>query len=163
MFATRRSWLLVVVAASSALLLSACGGAGDEEPGQGATVTETVTRAESPSPSDTEGTDDDGDGGDAGLPPRPARDECVDIDPPGNGRYQVYDAGRAVVRRDGGRLRVGDTAPASGWTARVTDRGGDDDVEIEFRPRGNGDVLELDVEIDDGRVEAQICADDRDD
>ncbi len=38
----------------------------------------------------------------------------------------------------------------------------DDEVEIDFRPDGQGDegVLDLEVEIDDGRVEVQICNDD---
>jgi len=91
------------------------------------------------------------------------RDECVEIVTPRNGRYRVYNAGTAVVRRDGGRLRVGSVEAAPGWQARVSDRGDDDDVEIEFRPRQRGAELELEVEIDDGRIESKICVDDRDD
>lgn len=98
----------------------------------------------------------------AGLPPKPRRDQCVEIDAPDNGRYTVYDAGKAVVRRDGDQLRVGNVDAARGWRARVTDRGGYDDVEIEFRP-GQDAELELEVEIDDGRIESKICAHDRDD
>lgn len=173
-------------------LLTGCGDDEGSDGEQGATPTVTVTATPSPtdtatpsptestptvtestpspSPDDTDGTDDTddtgaagGSGQAAGLPPRPRRGECVEITTPRNGRYRVYDAGRAVVRRDGGQLRIGGIDPAPGWQARVTERGGDDDVEIEFRHRRRGGVLELEVELDDGGVESQICADDRDD
>ena len=94
----------------------------------------------------------------SGLPPRPGQDECVDVGARANGRYTVYEAGTAVVRRTGPRLVVGKVTPARGWQSRVDDRDSDE-VEIEFRkvPRNE---LDLEVELDDGRVEVQICADD---
>src|SRR5690606_34310228 len=129
------------------LLLTACGN-GNESGGEpAATVTETVTEtageptgSPTESPSDTEASEDDdnaGAGPAAALPPRPRRDECVDVKPPRDGRYVVYDAGEAVVRRDGGTLRVGNVNAARGWRQRVSDRD-EDEVEITFRPRRRG-------------------------
>jgi hypothetical protein len=171
-----RSIRAVAVVTACGLLLSACAD-GDDSSSQPAdpvtkTVTESPTASTEPteSPNKSDGDDDeaaeDDDGGGsgtaAGLPPKPRRDECVDIAAPRNGRYRIYDAGTAVVRRDGGRLRVGSVNAARGWRARV-DRGDGDEVDITFRPRQRGAELELEVEIDDGRIESKICADDQED
>jgi len=176
---------VVAVGSACGLLLTGCsGGEPSSEPTATVTVTATeTTTASSDATESTESTEptepteptetatpdgvsppkDDGDtGGSTGVAPKPLRDECVEITTPRDGRYTVYDAGTAVVRH-GGLLRVGEVAAARGWVARVTDRGGDDDVEVEFTPGGRGAELELEVEIDDGRVESQICVDDRDD
>jgi hypothetical protein len=75
-----------------------------------------------------------------------------------DGSYTVYEAGTAVVTRDGDRLVLGEVSAAEGWTSRVDDQE-DDEVEIDFRDTA-GEVLDLEVEIDDGRLEIQICADD---
>jgi hypothetical protein len=158
----------VVLAASGTLLLGACGGDDQaaDEPEATVTVTETAspspTQPSTPTDDDTAGGDDGTPGAAAGLPPRPGRGECVEVAVPRQGRYRVYDAGLAVVRREGDRLLVGAVRANAGWNAQVTERGGDDDVEIEFRPSGTRPVLELEVELDDGRVEPQICADDDD-
>jgi hypothetical protein len=147
-----------------ALVLACCGGDGDADPAPTPeeTVTETVTEPAQEDTPTTEPDDSDDNGGTqagaAGLPPRPARGECVYIDVAGDGRYTVYDAGTAVVRREGQRLVLGRTRAAAGWTATVDDRERRE-VEIEFRS-DSGEELDLEVEIDDGRVKAEICADD---
>lgn len=61
------------------------------------------------------------------------------------------------MRSKGDRLVLGEVVPAEGWTYEVDDQD-DDEVEIEFRL--DGEELDLEVELHDGRVEARICADD---
>ncbi|WP_409332789.1 hypothetical protein [Trujillonella humicola] len=161
---------------ASALVLAACGGDdGGGGTGGGGELPQT-TDGTQPAPGSPEqpapgtGTqDDDAAGGDAaggdaaggdaaGLPPRPQPGSCVDIPVPDDGVYTVYDAGTAVVRFEDGRLVLGEVRAAEGWTARVDDEE-PDEVEIDFR-RSADEVLDLEVEIDDGRVEAEICNDD---
>ncbi|GIG39283.1 hypothetical protein [Cellulomonas phragmiteti] len=150
---TSRTALLV---GASALVLAACtGGEGDATPPPVAATTEP---APDPSP-DAGASDDDAMQDDmSGLPPRPQRDSCVDIPVPDDGIYTVYDAGTAVVTFEDGALVLGEVTAADGWTARVDDQDADE-VEIDFR-RSADEVLDLEVEVDDGRVEAQICHDD---
>jgi len=71
----------------------------------------------------------------------------------------VYET--ATVTVTDGRLAIADVQAADGWTSPVDDEDADE-VEIDFRPdaQGTQDVLDLEVEIDDGRVEVQICNDD---
>lgn len=156
---------LVAAVSAVALLLTGCGGAEDTDPAANPepTVTETVTEYAESSPTNDSADDSTeaggaSDGSDAGLPPRPAQDECVRIEVPSEGNYTVYDAGRAVVRQDGQRLVLGDVQAASGWTANVDSRDRDE-VEIEFRSE-SGEELEVEVEIDDGQLKSEICADD---
>jgi hypothetical protein len=89
-------------------------------------------------------------------PVRPAPGSCVDLPEAPDGFYRVFEAGSAVVTREGDRLVLGAIAPAEGWEARVDDQD-DDEIEIEFF-RGD-EELDLEVEIDDGRVEVEVCAD----
>lgn len=155
------------------LALAGCGDDGGNEAGneeaapavtvparEGATGTPSETRPP------TEPSGPPPGGASAAVPPgapapaggRPAPGSCVDIPEAPDGRYTVADAGTAVVTREGDRLVLGEVTPAEGWTHSVDDRDDDDEVEVEFR-RG-ADELDLEVEIDDGRVEAEICADD---
>lgn len=158
-----------VLLAGTALLVAGCSSSGESEPPEpvpvaSPTPTATVTDDdETDNSTATPDADDDDDAGGVASGRIPAQGECVDVSTPASGRYQVYKAGSAVVRRQGDRLVVGGVSPASGWTARVTESGGDDDVVIEFRRKGGPLVLQLEVELDDGRVEAQICSDTRDD
>lgn len=144
--------------AGAALLLSGCGST--TEPQSTVTVTESVSLTSSPTSSPP--------GGQTALPEapaqtgaaapaRPARDQCVRLDPTPDGRYHVYDAGSAVVTFTEGRLTLESVSPADGWTHRVDDQQ-PEEVEISFR-RG-AENLDLEVEVDDGRVEASICNDD---
>lgn len=151
------------VVAGLALVVTGCGDA--DETGAGTTpaetVTETVTepaQGDTASASPTSSPDDTQGPGAAGLPPRPRRGTCVHVDAPDDGRYTVYDAGTAVVRHDGQRLALGEVDAAQGWTSRVDHRERRE-VEIKFRSDA-GDRLDLEVEIDDGRIKAEICADD---
>lgn len=138
----------------SALMLAGCGDDGDDAQAPAPTVTVTAT----PTPGTATG---------APAEPTPAAaptsadqlgpDQCLIVPEATDGRYTVGSAGTAVVTRDGNRLTVGDVQAASGWQARV-EMDEPDDVEIDFR---NGQQqLDLEVEIDDGRFEAQICNDD---
>lgn len=97
----------------------------------------------------------------AGLPPRPERDRCVDLPEAADGVYTVYEAGTATVTATDGRLTLVDVQAADGWTSRVDDEEGEE-VQVDFRPDGQDtqDVLDLEVEVDDGRVQVQVCNDD---
>lgn len=148
-----------LVISAAVLSLTACGddGSATAEPGPTSPGTASPAAPAPGTPTQTP-TDDDTGGETAGLPPRPAPGSCVDVAEAGDGRYLVYEAGSAVVTREGDRLVLGEVQAAEGWTARVDDEEADE-VEIDFRRDGT-DVLDLEVEIDDGRVEVQICADD---
>lgn len=176
---------LLAVPLAATLLLSACGDeAGTEPLGQGAITAgaaaitgapttggdspdaapePTTTPASSAASSSTSTDDDTGTTGTdgaqpAGMPPRPALDACVLVPVPGDGVYTVYEAGTAVITHTDGRLSLGNVQAAEGWTARVDDQSGEE-VEIDFRR--DGEVLDLQVEIEDGGVvEPNICADD---
>jgi hypothetical protein len=161
---TPRTALLV---AASALALAACGGGDDSLDGASGGVDQppatdgTQPAPDAPSqPAPDAGTQ--GGGGAAGeasgLPPRPQPGNCVRIPVPADGVYTVYEAGTAVVTFENGRLVLGEVRAAEGWNARVDDQEADE-VEIDFR-RSASDVLDLEVEVDDGRVEAEICNDD---
>lgn len=165
---TPRTALLV---GASALVLAACGGGSDSADGASGGVTlppaadsaqPTADAGTAPAPDAQQPTPDAGAaaaGDDAsGLPPRPQRGSCVDIPVPADGVYTMYEAGTAVVTFEGGRLVLGEVTAAEGWTARVDDQE-PEEVEIDFR-RSADDVLDLEVEVDDGRVEAEICNDD---
>lgn len=143
---------MIASAAAATLLLTACGSNGDTD--STATPESTATETAEPSPTDDQSEGDT----QAGLPPRPAQDECVRIEVPSGGRYTVYDAGQAVVQQDGQRLVLGEVEPADGWTSSVDSRDRDE-VEIEFRS-DSGEDLDLEVELDDGRLQAEICQDD---
>ncbi len=158
----RLSWVPLVLSLS---LLTACGGDTDDDGGSSPDASETVTVTASPEPEATATPTQSPEASQPaepervrGLPPRPGPDSCVDVRVRKDGKYTVYEAGTAVVRRGGTRLVVGKVTPAKGWTSRVDDRD-DDEVEIEFRKSRNNE-LDLEVELDDGRVEVQICADD---
>ncbi|MDQ2636877.1 MAG: hypothetical protein M3Y83_08390, partial [Actinomycetota bacterium] len=135
--------------AGAVLLLPGCGSSGESQ--STVTVTEpapaTVTTGEQPAAPQPG----------AAAPARPARDQCVRVDPAPDGRYQVFDAGSAVVTFADGRLTLQSVTPADGWTHRVDDQE-PEEVEIAFR-RG-AEELDLEVEVDDGRLEVEICNDD---
>ncbi len=139
--------------AGAVLLLPGCGSSG--EPQATVTVTEPAPAATT-SPSPTTGQPPAPETG-AAAPARPARDQCVRIDPAPDGRYQVYDAGSAVVTFIDGRLTLESVTPAEGWTHRVDDQA-PEEVEIAFR-RG-AEELDLEVEVDNSRLEVSICNDD---
>lgn len=153
----RAGWL-----AALSLALAACGGTEQGTGGAGPAPTPGAPvpnqAPQQPDATPVPGPGPDASGPAAALPPRPARDTCVDIPPPADGRYTVYEAGSAVVEFRDGRLVLGEVVAAEGWTSRVDDQEADE-VEIDFR-RGGQEVLDLEVEVDDGRVEAKICAED---
>ncbi|MGE2719801.1 hypothetical protein [Mycolicibacterium celeriflavum] len=90
-------------------------------------------------------------------PARPARDQCVRLDPALDGRYQVFDAGSAVVTFADGRLTLESATPAEGWTHQVDDQEAEE-VEIKFR-RGV-EELDLELDVDKGALEVKVCNDD---
>ncbi|MGV0645052.1 hypothetical protein [Mycolicibacterium sp. XJ879] len=141
------------VLAGAVLLLPACGSSDEAqstvtvtEPAPAVTTSPSAPTAEQQAPQTG-----------VAAPARPARDQCVRIDPAPDGRYQVFDAGSAVVTFADGRLTLGTVTPADGWTHRVDDQE-PEEVEIAFR-RGP-EELDLEVEVDDGRLEVSICNDD---
>ncbi|HSK61081.1 MAG TPA: hypothetical protein VK935_18720 [Actinomycetospora sp.] len=137
-------------AAATALILAGCstGSAGTD-------VSElSGIHASAPAPSASpHGPAVAGAGGGLSLAP----DQCVDLPEAQDGVYRVGEAGTATVVREGNRLVLVEHRAADGWVSRVDDLERDE-VEIDFR-RG-GEVLDLEVELDDGRVEVEICADD---
>jgi hypothetical protein len=143
--------LMTAVLAGGALVLSACGSDAESQP---QTVTETATAQATTTPADAPVAPAQ----DAPqMPARPALNQCVAVDPAPDGRYQVFDAGSAVVTFADGRLTIESVTPAEGWTHRVDDQE-PDEVEIEFQ-RG-AEQLDLELEVDDGRLEVDICNDD---
>ncbi|MGV0722060.1 hypothetical protein ABQF17_12735 [Mycolicibacterium elephantis] len=143
----------VTALAGAVLLLPGCGSSGETQ--STVTVTEQAPAATA-SPTAPAGTPQ-APQTDAAAPARPARDQCVRVEPAPDGRYQVFDAGSAVVTFADGRLTLESVTPADGWTHRVDDQE-PEEVEIAFR-RGT-EELDLEVEIDDGRLEVSICNDD---
>ncbi|MGV0792132.1 hypothetical protein [Mycolicibacterium sp. XJ1819] len=146
----RRRPIAATALVGAALLLAGCGSS--DEPQPTVTVTEpaptTTGHAPSaPTPAPRAG---------VAEPARPGLDQCVRLAPTADGRYQIYDAGTAVVVFADGRLTLESVTPADGWTHRVDDQR-PDEVEIEFR-RG-AEELDLEVEIDDGRLEVTVCND----
>ncbi|BBY83775.1 hypothetical protein H7I53_20355 [Mycolicibacterium pulveris] len=147
----------VTALAGAVLLLPGCGSSGETEstvtvtePAPTATASPTATAPQTGAPAPVPQTG-------PAAPARPARDQCVRVEPAPDGRYQVFDAGSAVVTFADGRLTLESVTPADGWTHRVDDQE-PEEVEIAFR-RG-GEELDLEVEIDDGRLEVSICNDD---
>jgi hypothetical protein len=130
-----------------ALLLSACGGDDENDVAQ----TETITETETPSPPADEPTDaatesdDDDDGR--------SRKACDRIDR--TGRIDMAGAGTVRLQRSGDRLSVSNVRPGSGWRARVERDDDGDEVEVTFR--GSGGEVELEAELDDGRLRAEVC------
>lgn len=151
---------LAAVAAVCALSLFGCADSDDTPEPVAPEQSPPSTPEQSPAATPPETTPTPPPTGGAAGPPLPPPGSCVDLPEAADGRYTVGDAGTAVVRRDGDRLVVDEVVPSSGWTHRVTEHG-DDEIEIDFR-RG-GEELELEVEIDDGRVEVDVCVEDHDD
>lgn len=142
--------------AGAVLLLPGCGSADDAQ--STVTVTEPAPTAATTAPPGEPATGPDaGQTATEAAPARPARDQCVRIDPAPDGRYQVFDAGSAVVTFADGRLTLESVTPAEGWTHQVDDQE-PDEVEIEFRR--DAEELDLELEVDDGRLEVKICNDD---
>lgn len=171
---TSRTAAPAAVLGVAALALSACGGTdsgstvGPVEVGTetvpGSATTDDTGDGTTSSTTDDSTTPTAGDTGTAeaaGLPPRPERDRCVDVPEATDGVYTVYEAGTATVTVADGRLTLVEVQAADGWTSRVDDEDADE-VQIDFRPDGQGsqDVLDLEVEVDNGRVEVRICNDD---
>ncbi|MBO1751488.1 hypothetical protein J4G33_06685 [Actinotalea sp. BY-33] len=154
---------LAALTCAAALALTACSAdAPDDVEIDGATVDGTDTSTENPTEGDAvegeEGaTDDEGQGAVPGAGPSPAPGECVTLEVPEDGIYTVADAGTATIGVEGDRLIVGGISPAAGWEHEVTDADGDD-VEVEFRREGV--ELDLEVELEDGQVTAELCQDD---
>ncbi|KUH94279.1 hypothetical protein AU189_04785 [Mycolicibacterium acapulense] len=145
----------VTALAGVALLLPGCGSGA--EPQSTVTVTESASPSSSPQATPTQNTPPPA-APQTGVaaPARPGRNQCVRLEPAPDGRYQVYDAGSAVVTFADGRLTLESVTPAEGWTHRVDDQE-PEEVEISFR-RGAED-LDLEIEVDDGRLEVSICND----
>ncbi len=90
------------------------------------------------------------------APPTGQRQPGCDVLPEAvDGVYPVRDAGEIVVTREGNALWLVETRPAEGWTATGDTEDDADDVEVYFR---SGDrEIELEAEIDDGRLKVEVC------
>lgn len=139
----------LLLAPVAVLALAACGGGdGATDTAAGSSSTAPSASSEAP-PAAGSSTPADAD--------RPAPGSCVDLPEAPDGRYTVADAGTVTVDRDGDRLVLAAANPAEGWTADEVDRD-DDEVEVEFR--GDGVELDFEAEIDDGRLDVEVCSDD---
>ncbi|WP_250443132.1 hypothetical protein [Actinotalea sp. C106] len=150
---------LAVLTCAAALALTACSAdAPDDVEIDGTTVTSPDASTEGDAVEGEEGaTDDEGQDAVPGAGPSPAPGECVTLEVPEDGIYTVADAGTATIGVEGDRLIVGGISPAAGWEHEVTDEDGDD-VEVEFRREGT--ELDLEVELEDDEVTAELCRDD---
>lgn len=83
---------------------------------------------------------------------------CERLQEAPDGVYR-FEAGEVDMSREGDRLVLGDVRPAEGWTHSV-DEQGDDEIEIDFRRDGR--EIDFEAEIDDGRLDIEICADQND-
>lgn len=85
-------------------------------------------------------------------------DACTALEPdPPGGEYAVGDAGTVTVTQEADRLVLGGVQPADGWTHEVTGESATE-VEVEFtRP---GEEVDVDVEIEDGALDAEYCRSD---
>lgn len=109
-----------------------------------------VEEGESVEPGPTETVTADG-----GASPAPG--SCVGVPAAGDGVYTVGDAGIVTVTFAEGALALAAVEPFAGWAYEVA---ADEPGRIEVELRKNGQALDLEVEVDDGDVVAEVCADD---
>lgn len=72
----------------------------------------------------------------------------------GDDVYPAGDAGEVELTRDGDELRLVEVRPNDGWRYEVEE---DDDDEIEVEFRDNGREIDFEAELDDGRLEVDVC------
>jgi hypothetical protein len=94
-------------------------------------------------------------GGDAQQGQRVVGCERLDVSP--DGVYVVSDAGEIEIAHDGATVRLVEARPAEGWTATGDTEDDDDEVEVYFRRDGR--EVEFEAEVDDGRLEVDVCED----
>jgi hypothetical protein len=80
-------------------------------------------------------------------------DIATDIDPAEPGVYDLGRAGSVEFARDGERLSLIDVVVADGWDLRIDD---ESDEEIEFELRSGAERWDVEIELDDGRIEVEI-------
>jgi hypothetical protein len=81
---------------------------------------------------------------------------CERLDERPDGVYVVGDAGEAVLEFDGSTVRLAETRPADGWTATEDTEDDDDEVEVTFSSDEDR-AIQLEAEVDDGRLEIDVC------
>lgn len=148
----------LLIAPMTVLALAACGS--DDDSSDDASASPTAASSSSSSSAAAPTTTEETPPAEAGAPGgsgRPAPDTCIDLPEAPDGRYTIADAGTVTVTRDGDRLVLGEVSPAPGWTAEEIDVE-DDEIEVEFR--GDGIELDFEAEIDDGRLDVDVCHDD---
>jgi hypothetical protein len=130
------------------LVLAGCGG-GDDDAGPDA-----QPPAEPPA-TETNGAETDAA---PSLPgPHPTPETCQDVPDAGEGHYEIAGIGVVVIAREGERLRLESVETVEGWQHRVDDAG---DAEIEVDFLRDGERLEFEAELEDGRIEAEVCPSD---
>jgi hypothetical protein len=150
-------------------LLAACGNgndgqlagvdldaATDEAGATDTTATDEAGRAEDTDADDADDAAGDGTadtGGDADATGDAATGQVVDLTTAVPGSWPVGDAGIVTFSLDGDRLVLDDVTTADGWTSRVEEEDAD---AIEFELQQGDREFDVEVELDDGRVEVEI-------
>lgn len=94
-------------------------------------------------------------GVEAGASPTPG--SCLEVPTAGDGVYPVADAGIVTVTVTDDALALAAVEPFAGWEYEVAE---DEPGRVEVELRKNGAEVDLEVEVEDGEVLAEVCADD---
>lgn len=151
----------VVALTLAGLGLLACGG--DDADTTAAPTTQQPAVTDAPAVDDTAQTDDDAAGTNADGPGEPTgpnevaerRPGCETLPETADGVYTVSDAGEIQISSDGDTVSLVETRPAAGWTATGDTEDDSDEVEVYFRRDGR--EVEFEAELDDGRLEVEVC------
>lgn len=157
-----RSFPVVLLPLLALPVLVACG-TDDEPDGTAATTSAAPSPEESspgappssPSSSSPPAAPDPPGAASPGQVPRPEPGGCEPVAESADGRYVVADAGEVLLRAEDGGLSV-TVSTSNGWGTSVNS--GDDGADVEFR-RGE-DELELEADLENGRLVIRICAGD---
>ena len=141
--------------------LVACGGDDPADdagaPSSTATSEESTSGTSSSPPSSSSQSSGSPGAASPGQVPRPAPGRCEPVPESADGRYVVADAGEVTLRLVDGGLQV-DVSSSNGWNTSVDSD--DDEADIEFSQ--GDDELDLEADVEAGRLVIQICADDGD-
>lgn len=146
------------VAALLGLAIAMTAGACSDGDDAAVPTTDVTVTADGSVPTTTSATAPPAEG--TGEPPASvlAGPECERPADAGGGTFQVRDAGTVTISVDGSEVALVEARPSAGWTSTIDLDDDADKVEVDFI--GNGRVLELEAEIDDGRLDVEVCEDD---
>lgn len=157
--------LLGVALLATSVALVGCGDDGDDTAAEN---TDTTASTSATSADDTTTSMEDATtsttAGDTAPPAQgtpvdpPPDDECVRIDENAENVYRITGVGEVELRRSGDALELVEARPEAGWQASGDEEDDPDEVEVDFR--NNGDEFSFEAEIEDGRIEIELCNDD---